>query len=76
MRLTLTGLALMALVGLIPASAAAEVGNPRYHYETCSCHFGYGNSLTPAVSCASEGGYCSAPSRRGGHTTVVLRVRG
>jgi hypothetical protein len=41
---------LLALVGLVPSSARAEIGNvSRYHYPTCSCQFGY-----PGRACMAE----------------------
>jgi hypothetical protein len=63
MRLPLMSVAIMlALVGLVPSSATAEVGNmsSRYHYAACSCEFGYpGRACVPAVACNVEGGRCT-----------------
>jgi hypothetical protein len=52
----------LGAAGLVPSSAASQSVNTesRYHYATCSCHFGYGSACVPAVSCLSEGGRCSA----------------
>ena len=64
----------LGLVGLAPSFAAAQnahmKGHYRYHhhyhhhkmspvYNTCTCHFGYGDSCAVAVACATEGGQCS-----------------
>ena len=81
MRLSLVGLVLLALAGLTTAPAIAENGEQtRYHYETCTCTFGYGNACATAVSCTSEGGYCAGPCKgegKGeGKFTPALRVRG
>ncbi len=78
MRLPLMGLALMAVVGLAPAPASAEVGNmTHFRYEACTCTFGYpGNACVTAVSCMSEGGHCSGSCHREGQSSPALRVRG
>jgi len=72
------GLALMAVVGLAPAPASAEVGNmTHFRYEACTCTFGYpGNACVTAVSCMSEGGHCSGSCHREGKSSPALRVRG
>ena len=72
------GLALMAVVGLAPAPASAEVGNmTHFRYEACTCTFGYpGNACVTAVSCMSEGGHCSGSCHREGQSSPALRVRG
>jgi hypothetical protein len=62
MRITLSAFIVLALVGLAPQYAAAQNGSPKmssYHYETCTCHFGYGNVCTSTVSCNGSGGRCS-----------------
>jgi hypothetical protein len=63
MRLPLISLALVALAGLTPAPAGAEIGYmTRYHYETCTCEYGYlENACVVKNSCVSEGGHCLAP---------------
>jgi hypothetical protein len=77
MRLSLLSLALLTLAGLTTAPAIAEVGDTsRYHYETCTCTFGYGKACVTAVSCTSEGGYCSGSCQGGGRSSHALRVRG
>ena len=83
MRLSLLSAMLLALAGLTIAPAFAEVGeSPRYHYETCTCTFGYGKACATAVSCTNEGGYCSgsckgeSPSKGEGPSSHPLRVRG
>jgi hypothetical protein len=77
MRLLLTGLALMAVVGLAPAPASAEIGDmTRFHYESCTCTFGYGNARVTATACRNEGGYCSASCHPEGESKPALRVRG
>jgi hypothetical protein len=71
-----------------PASATVEEATPpssagegwsrtsRYHYETCNCHFGYGDSCQVAVACTNEGGYCSSsrPCDRDGRSNAVVHV--
>jgi len=77
MRLSLVGLVLLALAGLTVAPATAEVGDAnRYRYETCTCTFGYGKACSNAVSCTTEGGFCSGPCKGEGNATPVVRVRG
>ena len=59
MRISLLAV-VVALTDLTTASALAEVGEQtRYHYEMCTCTFGYGKACATAVSCTNEGGYCS-----------------
>ncbi len=52
---------LLALAGLVPSPAKAEIGNiSRYHYPTCSCQFGYpGGACMAEVACISTGGLCA-----------------
>jgi hypothetical protein len=62
MRITWSAIIVLALIGLAPYSATAQNGNIKtssYRYETCTCHFGYGNVCTTAVSCNNGGGRCS-----------------
>jgi hypothetical protein len=63
MRLPLISLALVALAGLTPAPASAEIGYmTNYHYEACTCSFGYlENACMVRNSCVTEGGRCLAP---------------
>jgi hypothetical protein len=78
MRVSLIGVALIALIGLSSISAAAEEEDrtSRFHYETCNCHFGYGDTCQVAAACASEGGYCSRSCNIAPRSNVTLRVRG
>jgi hypothetical protein len=78
MRLTLMGMALIALIGLTATSAAAEEAEKtsRFHYETCNCHFGYGDTCQVVAACVSEGGYCSRSCNSPPPSNVTLRVRG
>ncbi len=64
------------VVEATPPSSAAEGWSrtSRFHYETCNCHFGYGDSCQVAVACANEGGYCSRSCDRAGRSNAVLRV--
>ena len=78
MRLLLMGLSLSAVIGLTSTSATAEEEDrtSRFHYETCNCHFGYGDTCQVIAACASEGGYCSRPCNSPAPSNVTLRVRG
>jgi len=59
MRSLILSATLTALATLVTAPANAEVGStPRYHYETCTCTFGYGKACDTRVSCSTEVGYC------------------
>ena len=57
-------LIVLALVGFAPSAAQSGSSAPQragpkvYHYSMCTCHFGYGHSCLPAVSCAGTGGQC------------------
>jgi hypothetical protein len=46
-------------IGNLHPAAARNVNYSDAPYTACSCHFGYGNVCSPAVSCLSEGGRCS-----------------
>jgi hypothetical protein len=62
MRITWSVIIVLALAGLAPGSAVAQGANKtasNYHYETCTCRFGYGSVCVAAVSCDSGGGGCS-----------------
>lgn len=49
MRSLILSATLTALATLATAPANAEIGStPRYHYETCTCTFGYGKALRHA----------------------------
>jgi hypothetical protein len=50
MRLTLVG---MGSIGLTATSASAEEEEKtsRFHYETCNCHFGYGDTCQVVAAC-------------------------
>jgi hypothetical protein len=63
-------LIVLGSAGLAPSSAVAQGvnGESRYHYATCSCHFGYGSACVPAVACLSEGGRCSASCTQSRHS--------
>ena len=52
----------LALINLVPSSSRAEIGSvSRYHYDTCSCQYGYpGRACVAAVACTSSGGRCAA----------------
>jgi hypothetical protein len=78
MRLTLMGIALIALIGLTataPGAVEAEKTS-RFHYERCNCHFGYGDTCQVVAACVSEGGYCSRSCNSPPPSNVTLRVRG
>jgi hypothetical protein len=63
MRITLSALFVLTIAGLAPGHAATQNANSTktaYHYETCSCHFGYGNVCLVTASCDSGGGHCVA----------------
>ena len=77
MRLPLMGLALVALAGLTPVPASAEIGYmTRYHYEACTCTFGYPeNACVVKTSCLSEGGHCLAPCHEEAPQSPAVRVR-
>ena len=80
MRISLLGAVLLGLAGLATTPATAEVGEQtRYHYEMCTCTFGYGQACATAVSCTNEGGYCSGSCKgesKATPATPILRVRG
>ena len=63
MRLSFTCsvMTVIALAGLAPSSASAEIGTMtgRHHYDACSCQFGYpGRTCVSALACGIEGGRC------------------
>ncbi len=68
MRITWSALIAVAVAGLASSYAAAQTANgtpitnatkSAYHYNTCSCHFGYGNVCIVTEACDSGGGHCS-----------------
>jgi hypothetical protein len=62
MRVALFAITVLGLAGFAPGYAAAQsTGSVKasYHYDTCSCRFGYGSVCVASVSCASNGGHCS-----------------
>jgi hypothetical protein len=61
MRVTWIAVAALSLAaaGSTLANAQTNRSATKYHYETCSCHFGYGNVCMVAVSCNTGGGRCA-----------------
>jgi hypothetical protein len=75
----------IALAGLAPSSASAEIGTMtgRHHYDACSCQFGYpGRTCVSALACGVEGGRCvgscvpQAPGSEPVSEQPRVRVRG
>jgi hypothetical protein len=61
MRFTYPIVVVLALAGLVPAFAANhDVKETSYHYDACTCHFGYGASCQIAVACIASGGKCGS----------------
>jgi len=61
MRFTYPIAIVLALAGLAPAFAANQnVKLTSYHYDACTCHFGYGASCQIAAACTATGGKCGA----------------
>jgi hypothetical protein len=64
MRIAFVGAVLVGLatIGIPLSSAGARNANmtPRYHYDACSCRFGYpGSACVSDVACTAEGGRCA-----------------
>lgn len=63
MRVTwimVAALSFVAAAGSTSANAQKSNRNTtKYHYETCSCRFGYGDVCMVAVACNTGGGRCA-----------------
>jgi hypothetical protein len=58
--------ALLILLSITRAFAFSSAQGGNYHYDYCTCHFGYGNTCAVVESCGAMGGRCSgtcAPSK-------------
>ena len=63
----------LALAALAPFSARARNTESKYHYNTCSCHFGYGNVCQDGTACVTEGGRCAGSCTPPANATVTDR---
>ena len=63
----------LALAALAPSPASARNTISKYHYDTCSCHFGYGNVCQNSAACENEGGHCAGSCRPPANATVTDR---
>ncbi len=73
MRTIWPAVLVLSLAALAPASASARNILGKYHYDTCSCHFGYGNVCQNGAACVSEGGRCAGSCRPPANANVTDR---
>ena len=61
----------LGLAALTPSSASARNTLDKYFYDSCSCHFGYGNVCQNGAACVTEGGRCAGSCRPPANATVT-----